>query len=761
MHIIKKIQKWLKKKEYNGIIGKDNHIFIKAYLKRPSIMDFYFRFSNGNISILKFRGVTVMKIEKCDVKKLQEKWKGGEGISHLQMGITGKLMAGILIPLVIVLIFIGIIINGKALHIVSSLKSDSIARQTAVATETVQAYFEKAVNTAQIVTDLDSVQSLLQEVQASDSHFRFEDSEKFHAVVGDLKRVQEKQDTSVMAVWLTGVKNSQVMQSTGYISDSSFRAKERQWYKMLQGSNGKPIITGAYEDVATGDLVVTVAVPADLRDGSAQMTGVVGLNISLKGLSQKLDQLKVGETGYVMVYDNEYDIIYHPNSEVILQNLTNINYSDNLRTAIKNGTAMDSIAYDRDGEKFYGSINVLPDYGWTILSCMPSTEFRAEAKSTTTIMVVGFVLCAAILIVIISLRSRSIVKPIKKLSHIAEELAEGNLTIEMPDASTDEVGKLTTSISHIVDRLKTYILYINEAVDVLHRLSEGELVFEMKQDYVGEFKKLEDALLKVQAALSNTLFQISDAADRVTSGAEQGSLAAQSLAHGATEQASTVEELAATVQELSGMAQNDSEKATEASGDLGSIEHELEESNQYMKEMLSAMDEITYQSNEIEKIIKTIEDIAFQTNILALNAAVEAARAGTAGKGFAVVADEVRNLAVKSGEAAKNTTALIQNSIVAVEKGSGIANKTAESIENVSERTRGVVKAIDQISIRYQNQANSLTQVSDGIGQISAVVQTNSATAQESAASSEELSAQANIMRGLVNNFHLDEKFHD
>ncbi len=697
--------------------------------------------------------------EKND-EQLKEKFRFAEGTSNLHMGITGKLMAGILIPLVLVLIVIGIGIDYKVLNVVTTLKSGNIARQTAVATETVKSYFKEEIIRAEVVSDLDSMQNLLQEVNAAEANFRFEGSDKFQPVLNDLKRVQAKADESVMAIWLATIKNSQAVQSTGYVTDSSFRIEDRKWYQLLEKNNGKPIVSGAYEDAGSGKLVVTVAVPAYIR-GSSEMTGVIGIDISLDGLSKNLSELKVGETGYVMVYDNDYDIVYHPNEDAKLKNLSEANYSDNLRTAIQNNTSMESISYERNGEEFHGSINVLEDFGWTILSCMPNKEFKSEVRSTSKMVGIGFLLCAILLVIIISIRSKSIVKPIRKLNQVAQELAKGNLDVEMPKVSTDEVGALTTSISSIVGRLKMYILYIDEAVDVLRGLGNGELVFEMKQNYVGEFKRLKVALLKVQEALSNTLFQISDAADHVTTGAEQGALAAQSLAHGATEQASTVEELSATVQELSNDAQQDSEKATQASDNLDNIEVELEESNRFMKDMLSSMDEITYQSNEIEKIIKTIEDIAFQTNILALNAAVEAARAGSAGKGFAVVADEVRNLAVKSGDAAKNTTVLIQNSIAAVRKGSDIANTTAESIENVSVKTKDVVKSIDEISSRYQQQAERLTQVSNGIEQISSVVQTNSATAQESAASSEELSAQANIMKGLVNNFHLDEKFRD
>ena len=180
-------------------------------------------------------------------------------------------------------------------------------------------------------------------------------------------------------------------------------------------------------------------------------------------------------------------------------------------------------------------------------------------------------------------------------------------------------------------------------------------------------------------------------------------------------------------------------------------------SNTKMEEMSRAMVEITEKSNEISKIIKTIDDIAFQTNILSLNAAIEAARAGAAGKGFAVVADEVGNLAQKSAKAAQNTASLIEESIDAVEKGARISRETAESLDTVSQHTEKINSYIQDISAASEEEARGIAQLTQGIDQISSVVQNNSATAQESAAASEEMSAQANILNDLVERFTLKE----
>ena len=278
---------------------------------------------------------------------------------------------------------------------------------------------------------------------------------------------------------------------------------------------------------------------------------------------------------------------------------------------------------------------------------------------------------------------------------------------------------------------------------------------ESHEEYPGQLMPVKTNIEYLLQNLNATMSEILNASDQVSAGAEQVSVGSQSLAQGATEQASAVEELAATINEISGQVNETAGNAKEASSKVFQAQNELSISNEQMNDMIVAMDEISQKSGDIGKIIKTIEDIAFQTNILALNAAVEAARAGEAGKGFAVVADEVRNLASKSAEAASNTTLLIEGTIHAVENGTEIAGRTAQAIQAPVESTKSAVQYVDKISTAAERQADEISQVTMGVDQISSVVQTNSATAQESAAASEELSSQAQLMKSLVSQFNL------
>lgn len=351
----------------------------------------------------------------------------------------------------------------------------------------------------------------------------------------------------------------------------------------------------------------------------------------------------------------------------------------------------------------------------------------------------------------------SISRPVKELDTVADKIASGDLDQSITYRSKDELGTLAVNFNKTVERLRDYVKYIDEIAKVLGQIADGNLVFQLTYDYAGEFAKVKQALEEISASLNSTMGQINQSADQVAAGSDQVSSGAQALSQGATEQASSVEELAATINEISSQVRANAESAqrgkdlAEATGDR------IEEGNRQMHEMTVAMADISEKSGQIGKIIKTIEDIAFQTNILALNAAVEAARAGEAGKGFAVVADEVRNLASKSAEASKSTAALIEGSIQAVERGTQLADQTAYTLIEVVENAKQVVEVVDGIAQASNEQASSIAQVTQGIDQISNVVQTNSATAEESAAASQELSGQAQVLKDLIGQFKLKQ----
>ena len=353
---------------------------------------------------------------------------------------------------------------------------------------------------------------------------------------------------------------------------------------------------------------------------------------------------------------------------------------------------------------------------------------------------------------------RTVSTPLFRLSILAQTLEQGDLglnqhqTMLVGISSNDEIGVLSQSFDSTISRLRNYI---GEISTMLEAIAGGDLTAQITQEYVGDFASIRTSLNDILQKLNSTMGQIVASAEHVSGGAEQMSTASQALSQGSMEQTTAVEELEHTMRAVTENVRQTAENAQRAREQVTGMGVQLAEGNQKMQEMIAAMGEITDSSNEIEKIIKTIEDIAFQTNILALNAAVEAARAGSAGKGFAVVADEVRNLASKSDDAAQSTSALIGRSIAAVNQGTQIADATARQLKNVVEGAHGIEETINGIAADAQTQAGAVVQIQDQIGQITGVVQTNSSTAEESAATSQELSAQANVLRQLVKTFRL------
>ena len=382
-----------------------------------------------------------------------------------------------------------------------------------------------------------------------------------------------------------------------------------------------------------------------------------------------------------------------------------------------------------------------------------NTEKMASTIMTMQVITaVCLVLALACLISLVLYVLKNVLAPILHITRQVQPLQEGRLDLALDHKTNDELGDLSNTLEKAMELIRGYIWDLNR---LMEQLAEGNFDVKTASPFIGDFRSIEESIDVLTTRLSAAIGSICQAQNKVSGNAEHLSSGAQSLAQGATEQASAVQELYATLDTLSRSAAENVKTAATAQSNAQQTGEQVTISGQQMEQMVAAMKDITEASQQIEKIIATIEDIAFQTNILALNAAVEAARAGAAGKGFAVVADEVRNLASKSDEAAKATKGLIENSVQATGRGSRIVSEVSATLKKTLDLVMQSNTAIGEIVKAVENDAESIAQVTEGIGQISAVVQSNSASSEESAAVSAELFTQVQVMEGQTKRFKL------
>lgn len=350
---------------------------------------------------------------------------------------------------------------------------------------------------------------------------------------------------------------------------------------------------------------------------------------------------------------------------------------------------------------------------------------------------------------------RAILAPVREIESAATNMAEGHLDVTIEYTSTDELGMLAEHMRLLTQNMRAIIFDLR---DSLAKLANGDFTVRSSCDdkYVGDFATIRESLYGLITHISATLYEIQQSAESVRQSSDQVSGGSQALAQGATEQASSIEELSATIEDIARQVKQTADHSQQARTGVLATSREVESSNEKMDRMMDAMHVINQRSTEISGIIKTINDIAFQTNILALNAAVEAARAGTAGKSFAVVADEVKNLALRSADAAKNTTSLINDTIQAVSNGTKIVGDTASSMQTVAASAAEITTLVDKIAVACQEQSVAITQITEGVDQISSVIQINSATSEESAAAATDLTRQSRLLSTLVGKFQLD-----
>ncbi len=647
-------------------------------------------------------------------------------------GITGKLVSAIVASVVIAVAILFAVVYFQMSH----------------------ALLDKSENLLQTTTDRTLqetrawMNSTLTMLEAQRDTIQYEDMD-VPQMMDYIRHTVDQNDAYPAGLYVALTDGS--LYHASFVPGPDFDSTAKSWYQ--DGLKSEAFILGdVYFDEDSQSYVVGAS--GVLKSRSGAVRGVAAADVYLDSISKIVSSVRIEDTGGIFLVDTRTDtIIGHQDQTVTGQRLGEM-------TEGMYAYASEQIRGGKTGLSIYGDTYIqvedVPGSDWTAVAYVSRGEVLQELHQLTINMLLVAVLAVLVLILLVVIQVRRVIgRPVKELSLAATRIAEGELDQEIHYQSKDELGVLAHDFNQVTIRLRDYVDYIQEISEKLREIAAGNLAFTLKNQYTGEFEKIKTALDEISHSLNGTMGQLSMASRDVAAGAEQVANGATTLSQGSTEQAAEVETLADHISSVSESVHKVAQGAQEARHISQEVKGGLLSSNDKMQNMTVVIRQISDKSSEIHKIVKTIEDIAFQTNILALNAAVEAARAGAAGKGFAVVADEVRALAGKSSAAAQETTVLLNQTVESMEEGVRAAQDTADSMLKVVSRADEMSKLIDDIADYTKQQDVNAAEITHGIEQISVVVQTNVATAEESAAASEELSGQAAMLRELVSRFRL------
>lgn len=536
-----------------------------------------------------------------------------------------------------------------------------------------------------------------------------------------------------------------------------FDATTRGWYRDAYNSDSA-IFTAPYIDTATGAMIITIAAPIHENGKTA---GVFGCDITLDYIMELAGEMKLTENGYPVLIDKDGSIMLHGSPDlsprieggnaIITPAADASGDYARVLSEMSEGVYMDKNT-DYDGSTRYFIFNRLSSAGWTLGYICPVKDIDGALNGLAVIYVILTIVFLAGGTAFVVGVIRVSLKPLKRISAVAEDIAAGNLSAGFDYRSDDDIGILCTNFARCTDTTRRYISDISEKLD---RLAKGDFTVAVTEEYIGDFAPIKESLTNIITSMRNTLNNIEVASGQVNVGAANVAESSTRLAEGVYSQTENLKKLNEDMSVIIEKIRDSDKNAGEARQLAEGAMQKLGFSTSEMNKLLEAMNHISEMSAETAKIVKTIDDIAFQTNILALNASVEAARAGAAGKGFTVVADEVRNLAGKSAEAANRTSSLITQTTEAISAGAVLADSTAKALSEAVADTARVDENIGRISESSREQSMFADSIFHGINAISEVVSSTSETAQSGAASSEELSGQASMLSGLISEFKL------
>lgn len=688
-------------------------------------------------------------------------------IKQIAQGLKGKILLPVLAIFLVSITVILAIVLGISSNSINDLSSSLMQEKNMHYSSEVQ---------GKINASLDSVKTLKFSIEQSAQ----QGSNNREAVIAMLEKVVEDNDTVFGAYTLwepnafdgndaayagkpgydnTGRFIPYVVRGDAGVYVEALKDYEQEGagdYYQIPKKTGKACVLDPFEYETGGKKVflTSMVVPIYIN---GKFAGIVGEDILVDTLIQEIKGTKILDSGYVFLSDSTGNLFFHPNKEVVgnpVFDYFNEEAAAVFKKAISSGkgVSFNTVSKLADDEKHFVIDPVtVGSSKWWVGSTTPVSEISKPTTRSLTFGITAGVASVVIISILLIFLISWITKPIKYLVDAADKLAVGDIDVNIEVTSKDEIGTLMESFGHMAENIRSQAMTVE-------KIADGDLTVEVEvkseNDLLG--KKLYELVEKNNEVLANIAF----AAEQVASGARQVSDSSIDLSQGAAEQASSLEELTASIEEISAQTRQNAEYANKANELTETAKMNAIKGNQQMGDMLRAMEDINESSENISKIIKVIDEIAFQTNILALNAAVEAARAGQQGRGFSVVAEEVRNLAARSAKAAKETADMIEGSIKKVEGGSKIAHSTAEALTRIVDDVEEVAELVNDIAVSSNEQAAGISQINQGLMQVSMVVQNNSATSEESAAASEELSGQSEMLKEQVNSYTLKHGGH-